>query len=215
MPLSTPYLFHSRLLFVALPSLISSHFLQFKTHGAWYIQAVLTVCKSAAFLLTVTGMRNDNLLNSIPRGLKSSRSLTGCLGCYQSPLSFQKFFYTGRSNLPEFPPLPPQPWFAISEDSESFISMVQMSLLAKSVSEIPAMIEPYREQTGSRPRYIVTQNVLSEVDLGCSNNPFVNVQQEITPLPLSLIKSVRVTWLLIAVNSDHPREEKENSETQW
>lgn len=34
-PLSTPYLFHSRHLFVALPSLISSHFLQFKAHGAW------------------------------------------------------------------------------------------------------------------------------------------------------------------------------------
>lgn len=76
------------------------------------------------------------------------------------------------------------------------------------------MIEPYRVQTGSRPGYILTLNVLPEVDLGCSNNPFVNVQQEITPLPLSLIKSVRVTWLLIAVNSDHPREEKENSETQ-
>lgn len=76
------------------------------------------------------------------------------------------------------------------------------------------MIEPYREQTGSRPRYILTQNVLPEVDLGSSNNPFNNVQQEITPLLLSLIKSVRVTWLLIAVNSDHLREEKENSETQ-
>lgn len=76
------------------------------------------------------------------------------------------------------------------------------------------MIEPYREQTGSRPRYILTQNVLPEVDLGSSNNPFDNVQQEITPLLLSLIKSVRVTWLLIAVNSDHLREEKENSETQ-
>lgn len=82
------------------------------------------------------------------------------------------------------------------------------------VSEIPAMIEPYREQTESRPRHILTQNVLPEVDLGCSNNPFVNVQQEITPLPLSLIKSVRATWLLIAVNSDHLREEKGNSETQ-
>lgn len=76
------------------------------------------------------------------------------------------------------------------------------------------MIEPYREQTGSRPRHILTQNVLPEVDLGSSNNPFDNVQQEITPLLLSLIKSVRVTWLLIAVNSDHLREEKENSETQ-
>lgn len=55
------------------------------------------------------------------------------------------------------------------------------------------MIEPYREQTGSRPRYILTQNVLPEVDLGSSNNPFDNVQQEITSLLLSLIKSVRVT----------------------
>lgn len=82
-PLSTPYLFHSRLLFVALPSLISSHVLQFKAHGAWYIQAMLTVHRSAAFLLTATGMRNDHLVDSIPRGLKSSRSLTGCLGCYQ------------------------------------------------------------------------------------------------------------------------------------
>lgn len=36
----------------------------------------------------------------------------------KSPLSFQKFFHTGRSNLPEFPPLPPQPWFAISVDSK-------------------------------------------------------------------------------------------------
>lgn len=160
----------------------------------------MTVRRSAAFLLTVAGMRNDHLMNSIPRGLKNNRSLTGCLGpCYQRSCTAFRSSYTLIDWVPpEFPPSPPQRRFGMLEDRIR-VSLAQCRFLCWLDHRLCGFSHDLtlRGANGySRPRYILTQSVLPEADLGCSNNPFVNVQQEITPLPLSLIKSVRVASYL-------------------
>lgn len=156
----------------------------------------MTIHRSAAFLLTMAGMRNDHLMNSMPWGLKNNRSLTGCLGpCYQRACSAFRSSYTLVDQVSlSSPPLPPQPLFGTLEDSNR-VSLAQcrsLCWLNHSLCGFSHNLTLQGANGYSRPRYILTRTVLPEADLSCSNNPFVNVQQEITPLPLSLIKSVRV-----------------------
>ena len=156
----------------------------------------MTVRRSAAFLLTLAGMRNDHLMNSIPQCLKNNRSLTGCLGpCYQRACSAFRSSYTLIDQVPlSSPPLPPQLWFGMLEDSNGVSLAWCRSLcwLNHSLCGFSHDLTLQGANSYSRPRYILSQSVLPEADLGCSNNLFVNMQQEITPLPLPLIKNVRV-----------------------